>query len=191
MDQTNIHIPGLGGSNAFTRTLSKNDVKICVAVEEAFTVPERCSEEKVSPSLNVAVCPGSVLLTRSPSSIIDWEHAQSYAWVCLLRTIRIQPRPRSLDMLSQSVLPIRVSRMGQWICRRIGDLCPMMSLYLLMMSWLGITRMARALQFTPLLFPRTTKVRRLGGLLCGRTLSILRGGALERAGSCLLHMTIW
>ncbi|KAJ5482087.1 hypothetical protein N7475_000899 [Penicillium sp. IBT 31633x] len=46
MDQTNIHIPGLGGSNAFTRTLSKNDVKICVAVEEAFTVPERCSEEK-------------------------------------------------------------------------------------------------------------------------------------------------
>ncbi|CAG8887117.1 unnamed protein product [Penicillium egyptiacum] len=46
MHKTNIHIPGLGGSNAFTRTLSKEDVKICVAVEEAFTEPERCSEEK-------------------------------------------------------------------------------------------------------------------------------------------------
>jgi hypothetical protein len=28
MNKTNIHIPGLGGSNAFTRTLSKDDVKI-------------------------------------------------------------------------------------------------------------------------------------------------------------------
>ncbi|KAJ5950967.1 uncharacterized protein N7479_009380 [Penicillium vulpinum] len=46
MSRTNIHIPSLGGSNAFTRTLSKEDVKICVAVEEAFTEPERCSEEK-------------------------------------------------------------------------------------------------------------------------------------------------
>ena len=50
MNKTNIHIPGLGGSNAFTRTLSKDDVKICVAVEEAFTEAERCSEEKVSQS---------------------------------------------------------------------------------------------------------------------------------------------
>jgi hypothetical protein len=48
MHKTNIHIPGLGGSNAFTRTLSKDDVKVCVAVEEAFTEAERCSEEKVS-----------------------------------------------------------------------------------------------------------------------------------------------
>lgn len=48
MHKTNIHIPSLGGSNAFTRTLSKEDVKICVAVEEAFTEAERCSEEKVS-----------------------------------------------------------------------------------------------------------------------------------------------
>ncbi|KAJ5794089.1 hypothetical protein N7457_000688 [Penicillium paradoxum] len=46
MHQANIHIPGLGGSNAFTRTLSKEDVEICVAVEKAFIEAERCSEEK-------------------------------------------------------------------------------------------------------------------------------------------------
>lgn len=52
MTQTNIHIPSLGGTNAFTRTLNKEDVKICAAVEEAFTEAERCSEEKVSQSLS-------------------------------------------------------------------------------------------------------------------------------------------
>lgn len=47
MDQLNIHIPGLAGANAFTRTLNKDDVDICVAVEEAFVEAERCSKEKV------------------------------------------------------------------------------------------------------------------------------------------------
>ncbi|KAJ5135761.1 uncharacterized protein N7515_005039 [Penicillium bovifimosum] len=46
MTKTNIHIPGLAGLNAYTRTLSIDDVKICVSVEEAFTEAERCSEEK-------------------------------------------------------------------------------------------------------------------------------------------------
>jgi hypothetical protein len=48
MDQTNIHIPGLAGANAFTRTLNKDDVDICVDVEQAFTEAERCSREKVN-----------------------------------------------------------------------------------------------------------------------------------------------
>ncbi|KAJ5561928.1 hypothetical protein N7535_003609 [Penicillium sp. DV-2018c] len=45
--KTNIHIPGLAGLNAYTRTLSTDDVKTCVSIEEAFPVPERCSEEKL------------------------------------------------------------------------------------------------------------------------------------------------
>lgn len=44
---TNIHIPGLAGANAFTRPLNKEDVDICVNVEQAFTEAERCSKEKV------------------------------------------------------------------------------------------------------------------------------------------------
>ena len=48
MDQTNIHIPGLAGANAFTRTLNKEDVDICVDVEQAFIEAERCSREKVN-----------------------------------------------------------------------------------------------------------------------------------------------
>lgn len=47
MSQANIHIPGLAGANAFTRTLNKEDVDICVSVEQAFTEAERCSKEKV------------------------------------------------------------------------------------------------------------------------------------------------
>ncbi|CAI7568598.1 unnamed protein product [Penicillium bialowiezense] len=46
MSQANIHIPGLAGANAFTRTLNKEDVDICVSVEQAFTEAERCSKEK-------------------------------------------------------------------------------------------------------------------------------------------------
>jgi hypothetical protein len=48
MSQRTIHIPSLGNTNAFTRTLSIDDLKSCVIVESAFTEPERCSEEKVN-----------------------------------------------------------------------------------------------------------------------------------------------
>ncbi|KAJ5767114.1 uncharacterized protein N7511_004730 [Penicillium nucicola] len=46
MTQTNIHIPSLGNTNVFTRTLSIDDLKSCVIVESAFSEQERCSEEK-------------------------------------------------------------------------------------------------------------------------------------------------
>ncbi|CAG8216878.1 unnamed protein product [Penicillium olsonii] len=46
MSQTSIHIPGLAGTKAFTRPLNKEDVDICVNVEQAFTEAERCSKEK-------------------------------------------------------------------------------------------------------------------------------------------------
>lgn len=47
MSLAGIDLIALRGLNAFTRTLTAQDVNNCVSVEQAFPEHERCSEEKV------------------------------------------------------------------------------------------------------------------------------------------------